>query len=506
MESFPKYYDRQDMAPCNTLHFRPEGALVGDVSFFSQGDECHLFYLSKRNDDPPRLPDNELDHAVSKDLLHWERLPPALLPGGPGKADETGIGGATIVPVDGVYHMFYAGTVNEVIYHASSDDLINWKKDDPLKPIIVPDPRWYTPHTVPPEEGRAWRDPFLIYDEKNEQHMLMVTARLKEGPPRERGCVGLAVSKDLKNWEVRPPLYSPYLCNAPEVAEIFQMDNRYYLFFSHGETFTCRYRVADQLEGPYLCPPDDVLLPPWIYAPRSVRVDGNRYLIPWVADHLIGQDGYQPDYSHVWGGEGFAWGGVLGTPQLMRTLPDGRLALFYPEIVDSLLGENLFASNVWEGVASEHGEWELTPGAISGSSNQGLARAMLPVNGSDFRVSCKITIERGMAAGLILRGGEKGDAGYYIRLEPTMKTISLWCYPRPWVVSRPLVMKITPDVNYDGTLELKVLLHRHVLDAYIDDRHVFSMAVHDYKEGRFGVFVEDSEARFSELNARELKE
>ena len=63
-------YDRQDFAPCNTLHFRPDGALVGDVAFFARDGACHLFYLTKRTDDPPRLPHNQLDHGVSTDLLH----------------------------------------------------------------------------------------------------------------------------------------------------------------------------------------------------------------------------------------------------------------------------------------------------------------------------------------------------------------------------------------------------------------------------------------------------
>ena len=500
------YTDRPDLAPCNTLHFRPAGALVGDVSFFSRGEECHLFYLSKRTDDPPRLPHNELDHAVSTDLLHWERLPPALLPGGPGEPDATGIGGCTIVPAGGAYHMLYAGTVNEVIYHARSTDLIHWHKDTPLKPILVPDPRWYTPHTVPPEEGRASRDPFLFYDDTHDRHLLLVTARLKEGAPTERGCVGLAVSHDLEHWEVKPPLYAPYLCNAPEVSELFALDGRYYLFFSHGETFTCRYRVAQWLEGPYRCPADDLLLSPWCYAPRSVCHDGNRYLIPWVADHLLGRDGYQPDYAPVWGGEGFTWGGVLGTPQLMRTLADGRLVLCYPEIVDRLLGERLLPPDGWQHAATDRGVWQVNGGALAGASHQGLARALLPAAGSDFRVSCSITIEDGVAAGLIVRGGERGDTGYYVRLEPAMKTVSLWRYPRPWVVARPLAQRITPMIDYHRTLELKLLLHRHVLDAYLDDRHLFSMAVHDYRAGRFGVFVEDARARFTQLDVRALHE
>ena len=61
------YFDRPDMGACKTLHFRPEGALVGDVSFFRDGREYHLFYLSKRNDDPPRLPRTAIAHAVSRD-------------------------------------------------------------------------------------------------------------------------------------------------------------------------------------------------------------------------------------------------------------------------------------------------------------------------------------------------------------------------------------------------------------------------------------------------------
>lgn len=35
---------------------------------------------------------------------------------------------------------------------------------------------------------------------------------------------------------------------------------------------------------------------------------------------------------------------------------------------------------------------------------------------------------------------------------------------------------------------------------------VISRAVHDYKEGRFGVFVEDAESEFTALKANTLKE
>ena len=71
-------------------------------------------------------------------------------------------------------------------------------------------------------------------------------------------------------------------------------------------------------------------------------------------------------------------------------------------------------------------------------------------------------------------------------------------------MARPLAARTVPELDYRAALELKILLHRHVLDAYLDGRHLFSAPVHDYREGRFGVFVEDSRARFGEVDGREL--
>ena len=505
MKSSPRYFDRPDMSPCSTLHFRPEGALVGDASFFRKDDECHIFYLSKRNNDPPRLPTCQLDHAVSKDLLHWVRSPTALLPGKPGEPDEDGIGGCSIVYRNGKYHMFYAGTNPQVIYHAESRDLIRWQKDNPLKPIIVPDPRWYMPHDAAvqdPYNELGWRDPFLFFEEKNKRYVMTVTARLHQGPWRERGCVAWVVSQDLINWEVQPPLYAPAIGRNLEVTELFEMDGRYFLIFCHGETNTTRYRVAEQLEGPYRCPVDDILLPSYMYAPRTIELSGKRFLIPWVADRLDGID----DNRSEFGAEGVTWGGALGTPQEIRCVSDGRLALFFPDIVEGLTGTQTLNASSLNHLQTERGAWKQEGNTVLASSDQGMARGLVAVRGADFLLSCRIRINRGVAAGLILRASEGGEAGYYLRLEPAMKSVCLWRYPRQWFSSRPMAFRVIPNLDYEQTIVVKVILHRHVLDVYFDNRHVLSRAVYDYKEGQFGLFVEDAEAEFGAFVANTLEE
>ena len=60
------------------------------------------------------------------------------------------------------------------------------------------------------------------------------------------------------------------------MCEIFELEGRYFLFFCHGETNTVRYRVSDRLQGPYACPADDLLLPNYMYAPRSAMLGGTR--------------------------------------------------------------------------------------------------------------------------------------------------------------------------------------------------------------------------------------
>ena len=59
---------------------------------------------------------------------------------------------------------------------------------------------------------------------------------------------------------------------------------------------------------------------------------------------------------------------------------------------------------------------------------------------------------------------------------------------------------------YRERLAVKLIVHRHIVDAYVNDRHFLSCTVHDYGAGRFGLFVEDAEVQFAALTAHRIVE
>jgi beta-fructofuranosidase len=112
---------------------------------------------------------------------------------------------------------------------AISDDLFKWRKHKG-NPVIVADGRWY--ETVSESAlTEAWRDPHLHYDEATGFFYAFVTAQANSGPPRYRGCIGAARSKDLLQWEVLPPVCSPNLYAQMETPQLLLRRGRYFLTF-----------------------------------------------------------------------------------------------------------------------------------------------------------------------------------------------------------------------------------------------------------------------------------
>ena len=196
--------------------FAPEDRWIWDFWFaFSEGVH-HMFFLQA----PKSLGDAELrhrnatiGHATSTDLVTWEECGTVLEPGRAGAIDETATWtGSVVCGPDGLWRMYYTGSVwdaegnTQTIALATSRDLFTWTKRTDF--ALSADGRWYERRGTSTWPEEAWRDPWVYFGADGRWHML-ITARSNEGPDDDRGVVGHAVSTDLEEWEVLPPLTEP---------------------------------------------------------------------------------------------------------------------------------------------------------------------------------------------------------------------------------------------------------------------------------------------------------
>jgi beta-fructofuranosidase len=194
---------------------------TGDAIPFYHEGKYHIFSLTP----PPGTgvyPDRlrtTWHHAWSDNLVDWEEVGPALIPGGPAEPDADGCWTGAVVFGEGQLHAFYTGynihaTYPQTICHATSSDGVIWTKDKG-NPCLVPKTDTY--------ERLDWRDPYVFYNDQDRSYWLILSARRNMGPVTRRGCVVLYRSKDLMEWEYYGPIYEPKHTNCPECPELYRI-------------------------------------------------------------------------------------------------------------------------------------------------------------------------------------------------------------------------------------------------------------------------------------------
>ncbi|KRC92591.1 glycosyl hydrolase family 32 [Terrabacter sp. Root85] len=207
--------------------FRLPEAWVWDFWLVDDGEQYHLFFLyaSRALRDPhARHYRASIGHAVSSDLVSWERVVDALVRSDAPAFDELATWtGSVVRHPDGRWFMFYTGArLNEhganvqSIGYAVSPDLYTWDKAP--GPVLEADGHWYEKYAPPPEgnwHDEAFRDPWVVADPDGDGWHMLITARSAAGPAHDpsdrvdRGVVGHAWSADLETWELRSPLSEP---------------------------------------------------------------------------------------------------------------------------------------------------------------------------------------------------------------------------------------------------------------------------------------------------------
>lgn len=203
----------------------------------------HLYFLraSRALLEPDRRHGRaSIGHAISDDAREWTLLPDALVHSdGPAFDDKATWTGSAIAHPDGHIRLFYTGCshvedgVVQRIGWADSYDGVTYHRSG-AEPIEA-DPRWYETEHDREWHDVAWRDPYVFHHD-GRWHML-ITARVNYGDPRWRGVIGYAVSDDLDDWEVQPPLTEPGAFGQMEVAQQHFVEGKNRLVFSTDEPF-----------------------------------------------------------------------------------------------------------------------------------------------------------------------------------------------------------------------------------------------------------------------------
>ncbi|MFO7447929.1 MAG: hypothetical protein R6W90_16320 [Ignavibacteriaceae bacterium] len=254
---------------------------IWDFWFAKNGNDTHIFYLQAPKSllhEQYRHTNATIGHAVSQDLINWNILPDALIPGLNGEWDDLATWTGSIIRHKSLWYMFYTG-VNRAekgliqrIGLAISDNLLTWKKH-PANPLIEADALYYELLDSNSWKDQAWRDPWVFkHDEKFHAY---ITARVNYGPPDGRGVIAHTESNDLVKWNVLPPVTEPGEFGELEVPQLLSFNNTHYLLFntyavSHSQQRLNRskivavtgvhYLAADNPLGPFKLITDKFIL------------------------------------------------------------------------------------------------------------------------------------------------------------------------------------------------------------------------------------------------------
>jgi len=314
------------------FHFTPPANWMNDPNGLIQWrKETHLYF--QYNPSGPLWGNIHWGHAVTRDLVHWKRLPVAMAPH-PGKPDADGCwsGTATMTP-DGLM-FFYTAVFPERICLALPDPDLRRLFPSPLNPLIGTPP--------PGLDVEGFRDP-CVWREGMNWYMTVGSGIKGQG-----GAVFLYRSADLVHWEYRYPLLvgdqekkEPFptgtMWECPQLIKVGEKD---LLIISARIAPGVQYTIG------YLGHYKDQQFTP----EKLIRLDhgGRAYYAPLTFED--DQDrrimfGWLPEEREDAALEKAGWAGALSLPRILSLSPEGELLLEPAPELEKLKQQQLFTFN-----------------------------------------------------------------------------------------------------------------------------------------------------------------
>ncbi|HUT92958.1 MAG TPA: hypothetical protein VMY37_25935 [Thermoguttaceae bacterium] len=476
-----------------TFHYQPPDAVFGDPIPFYRDGVHHVFYLHSQK---------TLDwhHLASRDLVHWEELPPAIVVDENDRMIATG----SIVEHEGVFHAFYTtasrndeGPGLPSVRVATSRDLIQWTKQ-PGPPLLLL--KRDVPAVGTYDTSEHWRDPHVFWNPNVKQWWLAIAAHEKTGIGYPyAGAVALATSTDLRNWTVRrEPLLATREIVASECPDVFRLGDGWALVYY---TDTTRIRLADDPRGPWRRPPNDA---PWglHFQAGKTEFDGKRRIIH---AYLQRADG---DYAeHV-------YGGCMALPRELFLDEHGAVGTrLVPEVITACREDATDGKGAAVLMPTQNDPVAVSQNAITLTAKTGTtALALWKDAPADFLFSADLEFASEATLSLLLRGNthEKHpgrarpnplDDSYVLAIDTHARQVTLsrqYAWNRmPAIRTQPLV------IPTDRPCKLHLMLHGDVLEAFVDDRISLCARV-QLPTGSLALLARDGQVSLNNLRITQL--
>jgi hypothetical protein len=474
--------------------------------YITEDDTIHLFFLANAPGGAWGL----AGHAVSRDWLHWQELPPIRLAGDEGEWDAGMVGTGMVFRYDdGRYYMTYTAGLTRQECHGLlvSDDLVNWEKVTRQGPVW---PRSLRPPYESDEQRAApadWRDAFVTRNPAGEWEAVCC-GRVGRGPHAGRGCLGRCRIEAIDQWVELPPIADVGRYPAMEVPEIFAFAGRYWVIFSSTSGRGVRlatperpigagtfFLSADRWQGPYRAAPDNLLIGAGFnkmsaYVARTVEYQGQRLV-----------------YHHYAGNPpAFGWPKVLNAEGeiLYLTAWDGLEQLRESEI---RLAD-------WKPIThgpAAPGDWQVEGATVQGRCEYGASILRADTTATDVDIEADVIIRAGARAGLVTGlSNTPNQKGIALLLDIEAGEIALgeaytWEHANGPNLSQ-IIDSVRRPLFHNRAYRVR-LIHRHCyVEVYVDGRLVFS-TVTDFvpSVGGVGCAIESANAEFVFRHAHRME-
>jgi beta-fructofuranosidase len=482
---------------------------MGDVDVVWHDGLYHLFHLVLPNHD-------FIAHAISKDGLNWKRVENAIFIGHPGSWDDHMLWTMHVTrdPHEpGSWRMFYtglsrrdSGTVQR-IGMARSRDLRYWEKGDhswkhaaaepPIRASMIsgkydahsPFPLCAkSPHyEYEPDGGKGWvsfRDPF--YFREADRGMLVMAARVDDGPMIRRGCVGCAEEVEPGRFELGPPVHHPGLYEDIEVPNLIKLNGRYYLIGGIREDVKVRYWHAPSLRGPWENFFDNVVLASGNYAARVCWDDRGPLIWNFFTAGLAGKPM-----------------NLMPPPKRLSTRPNGQLSVSSFEAFDDLVTSTLTSADIVPLQALRS-----NPDALQKFDSDSGELTLLSIGGFEsflideevycFRFRARIHLDGLGKCGLLFRYDPTTSNGYHLSLDllKGVAQVRQWGEDPDASAEQAFSFR-TLQASYwqaerDREWEIEVVALQTYLEFSIDGQVILSLADTTYSTGCVGIYVESA--------------